>query len=253
MLHKYFEINKNGHNIRCKSYFIDKNLAEKVVIFCTGFAGHKDNNAAEKFADKLLGKNKNAAVIVFDWPAHGDDVKKKLSLDDCTAYLDLVIDEAGSMFGTDQLYAYATSFGGYLILKYLHEIDDPFVKIALRSPAVNMYGTLINSIMRSGDTEILNKGKDASVGFDRKVVITRSFLDDLKFYDVREWDYLDFAEDMLILHGTKDEIVPFDQSKEFAENNVIEFIPVQNADHRFQDPVLMSLATKHVLEFFGMR
>ncbi len=253
MLHKYFEINKNSHNIRCKTYYLDKNLVEKAVIFCTGFAGHKDNNAAEKFSDKLLAKNKNAAVIVFDWPAHGDDVKKKLSLDDCTAYLDLVIEEAKKMYATDQLYAYATSFGGYLILKYLHEKGDPFVKTVLRSPAVDMYGTLMNSIMRSGETEKLKKGKDAAVGFDRKVVITSSFLDELVKQDVRDWDYLDYADNILIIHGTKDEIVPFEQSKEFAENNIIEFIPVLNADHRFQDPVLMSLATKYVLEFFGMR
>ena len=157
------------------------------------------------------------------------------------------------MYATEQLYAYATSFGGYLILKYLHEKGDPFVKTALRSPAVDMYGTLMNSIMRSGETEKLKKGKDAAVGFDRKVVITRSFLDELEKQDVRAWDYLDYADDILILHGTKDEIVPFEQSKEFAENNIIEFIPVLNADHRFQDPVLMSLATKYVLEFFGMR
>ena len=250
-MHRYFEINKNCQNIRCKTYFTDKNSAEKVIVFCTGFGGHKDN--AEKFAERLLSKNKNAAMVIFDWPSHGDDVKKKLSLDDCTVYLELVMQEAKAMYGTDQLYAYANSFGAYLVLKYIHEHGDPFVKIALRSPAVYMYGTLMNTIMSSGENDKLNKGKDVAVGFDRKVVVTRYLLEDLKEYDIRKWDYLDFAEDILILHGTKDEIIPFEESREFADNNLIEFVPVEKADHRFQDPVLMSLASKTVLEFFGMR
>ena len=75
---KYYNINEQKNNIRCKIYYSDKNNIEKAVIFCTGFAGHKDNNAANRFAEKLLSKEKGSAVVVFNWPAHGDDIKKKL-------------------------------------------------------------------------------------------------------------------------------------------------------------------------------
>ena len=57
-------------------------------------------------------------------------------------------------------------------------------------------------------------------------------------------------KDILILHGTKDEVVPFQAGRAFAENNLIEFIPVENADHRFQNPACMEAATKAILEFF---
>jgi len=251
-MHKYFEINKKGVNIRCKVYLENKKDVDKAVIFFTGFAGHKDNNAAAKFADKLLSKHKRSALITFDWPAHGDDVKKKISLADCDTYLDLVVSETASMYPQAELFAYATSFGGYLLLKYIHEHGDPFKKAALRCPAVNMYDTLMRRIVSNNDMEKLAKGKDAAVGFDRKVVVTPSFLEELKALDIRKWDYLDYADDILIIHGTKDEVVPIQESKDFAENNIIEFVTVENADHRFQDPVLMSLANKHVLEFFGL-
>lgn len=81
--------------------------------------------------------------------------------------------------------------------------------------------------------------------------MNRQFLTDLEKSDIQKNDYSTYARDILILHGTKDEVVPFESGKTFAENNLIEFIPVENADHRFQNPDCMEFATKKVLEFFG--
>ncbi len=250
MVSRYFETNAEGNNIRCKAYYNEKNAVTWAVIFCTGFAGHKDNTAASRFADKLLSKRKDALLAVFDWPSHGDDVRKKLALPDCDTYLTLVIRHVREAFGIRELYAYATSFGGYLVLKYISEHGNPFRKIALRCPAVDMYDVLARAIMKSDEYDRIMKGKDVPVGFDRKILVTRSLLEDIRKNDIRQRDFLDHAENILILHGTEDEIVPFEACKSFAEDNVIEFIPVEGADHRFQNPVHMSLATKHVMAFF---
>ena len=251
-MEKYFEINEQGHNIRCKLYYNDLSSVKKAVIFNTGFAGHKDNNAAKVFSEKLLSKHRDVMVLVFNWPAHGDDVKKKLNLEDCSTYLKLVINELRTRYSIDQLYSYATSFGGYLILKYISEYGNPFRKIALRCPAIDMYSVLTNTIMQQDEYDRILKGKDVQVGFSRKIVVSKSLLDDLKANDIRERDYLDYADDMLILHGTKDEVAPYDDSLDFAEQNLIEFITVENADHRFQNPAHMSLANKLVMEFFDL-
>ena len=249
---KYFEINEQGHNIRCKVYFNELNTAGQAVLFSTGFAGHKDNSAAKIFAEKLLSKHRNVIVVVFNWPAHGDDVKKKLVLEDCSTYLTLVIKGIEEKFGISEVYSYATSFGAYLVLKYISEHGNPFRKIALRCPAVDMYDVLTCSIMRNQEYDKISKGKDALVGFDRKIIVTRSLLDAIKENDIRQRDYLDWAEQIYILHGTSDEIVPFESSKEFADQNLIEFLPVEGADHRFQNPVHMRLANKYVMQFFDL-
>lgn len=251
-MHKYFEINDQGHNIRCKVYYKEKGPVDKAVLFCTGFAGHKDNNAANMFADKLLSKNKKVVVVVFNWPAHGDDVKKKLDLNDCTTYLDLVVARIRSEYKVKQLYCYTTSFGGYVVLKYISEHDNPFEKIAIRCPAVNMYDVLVKNIIKDEEYDRIMKGESVLVGFDRKVIITPALLEDFKANDIRQRDYLDFLETILIMHGTADEIVPFEDSRTFAENQLIEFIPIEGADHRFQNPAHMSLANKYVREFFDM-
>ena len=251
-MQKYFEINECGNNIRCKVYYRDRPAASNAVLYCTGFAGHKDNRATQGFAEKLLAKYKDVIVIVFNWPAHGDDVKKKVSLKDCDTYLELVIRDAKTRFGARRLYSYSTSFGGYLVLKYLSERGNPFEKLAIRCPVVDMYGIFLRSIMKNDDMEKIEKGRDVRVGFDRKITVSRSFLEELQENDIRKREFLDFAEDIIIIHGTADEIVPFEASREFADNNLIEFYPIENADHRFHNPTHMSLANKYVLEFFDI-
>ncbi len=252
-MHKYYEINEKGNNIRCKVYCKDRPAAQRAVLYCTGFAGHRDNGAAEKFAESVYSRYKDVIVIVFNWPSHGDDVKKKLSLEDCGTYLELVIEDMKPGFGCTELYSYATSFGGYLILKYISEHGNPFRKISLRCPAVYMYDVLTRFIMKNDEYDRIMKGKDVQVGFDRKIIVTKSLLDELQANDIRERDFLEYADDILILHGTKDEVVPFESCREFAENNVIELIPVENADHRFQNPACMSLANRQTMQFFGFQ
>ena len=251
-MHRYFEINENGHNIRCKLYCQDMKDIRKIVVFAHGFGGHKDNGAAEKFAQRLITKHKGSALITFNWPSHGDDVKKALQLEDCTAYLSLVIEHMRRKYQTDELYCYATSFGGYLTLRYIHAQGNPFRKIALRCPAVDMYRILTHTIITESDLAQIRKGKPVPVGFDRKILVPPAFLEELKQQDIRQLDFLDYAEDLLILHGTADEIVPFEDAYSFADDNLIEFIPVDNADHRFRDPQKMEFAIKQILAFFAL-
>ena len=249
-MEKYFDINESGFSVRCKLYCSNVHDIRRAVIFGHGFGGHKDNKAAEKFAGKLISKHKDMCVVTFNWPCHGDDARKNLLLSECDTYLTLVIEYVKRVFGAKEVYAYATSFGGFLFLKYIAEHGNPFKKIALRCPAITLYDSMIHRIMSQDDLDKILKGKPALVGFDRKIKISKPFLDDLAAADIRKYDYTDYADDILILHGNKDEIIPFDVSAEFADENVIEFIPVQNGDHRFTDPKIMDLTIHNIIEFF---
>ena len=249
-MNRYYEINRNGYNIRCKLYYEKDAAVRNVVITGHGFGGHKDNKAIERYAAVVQKKHKDTAVITFNWPCHGDDVRKKLTLEDCLRYLELVCSSAAERFPEAAQYGYATSFGGYLFLKYIQDREFPFRKLALRCPAVNMYQVLTNAIIKHDEMEKLQKGKEVPVGFDRKIMVSPAFLDELQTADIRNYDYLESAENILILHGTKDEVVPFEDSQAFAEANLIEFIPIEAADHRFQDPKKMDEAIRHIQDFF---
>ena len=249
---KYFNINASGNSIHCKLYYADIKAIKRVVLCAHGFSGHMDNKAVERFADYVLKKHRDAAVVIYNAPCHGDDVKKKLTLADCDAYITLVTAHIRERFQPDQLFVYANSFGGYQFLKYIAEHGDPFDKIALRCPAVNMYQVTSERIVKPEELRALARNKPIEVGFDRKIKITRSFLEELQAADITERDFRPFAEDMLILHGTKDEIVPFAVVSAFAEKNNIRFVPVENADHRFVDPLKMDYVIKQITELFGM-
>lgn len=250
---RYFEINERGHNIRCKLYREGGGSIHRLVIFFHGFAGHKENGAAEKFAARVLPKYHGTALLIFDLPSHGDDVKKKLVLGDCMEYLQLVIAFAKNSLQAEELYAYAVSFGGYLVLRYLSQYGNPFRKVALRCPAINMYELLWNTVMNEEERLLIGKGKSAAAGFDRKVTVDARFLQELREADLRQNEYFDFADDLLILHGTADEIVPYPVAEAFADANAIELLSVPGGDHRFLNPLHLEAVTKAVIGFFGFQ
>ena len=245
---KAFSIHDAAYNIRCMLYSGDA-PAERVVIYCHGFAGHKGTRTAARFAEYMLPKYKNMAVLCFDWPCHGEDVRKKLCLADCDAYLGAVIRYAKETLRAAELDCYATSFGAYLLLKYAAEHGDPFRLIALRSPAVNMY-EVMTSLLTDADRAQIQKGREAAVGFDRKVGVGAAFLAELRDADITGIDYKALADTMLIMHGERDEIVPFAAVSAFAERNGIDLIPFPKADHRFSDPKLMTEAIQYIEAFF---
>ncbi len=253
MTEKCFHIDAEGCSIRCKLYTDELSGLRTAIVYGHGFGGHKETRAAEKLARRLLEKNRNAALLTFDWPCHGEDVRKTLRLEDCLHYLRLVRAWTGERFPEAALFGCATSFGGYLFLSCLAEDPGLFRRTALRCPAVNMLGVIRRAIMTEEDQKRLARGKSVSVGFDRKVEIDREFLDSLRSNDVRERDFLDQAEDLLILHGTRDEIVPFGEVRDFADRNLIEFVPVEGADHRFLDPAALDRANARILSFFGLK
>ena len=247
---KYFDINDSGCSVRCKLYTKDIRELRGLVIYCHGFAGHKETKAAERMARALLSKRKDYGLLCFDWPCHGQDGRKKLSLADCVQYLDLVIRYARERWQPEQLLACATSFGAYCLLNYLDRCGNPFDRVALRCPAIDMYELLTDTILTPLELEKLEKGKEAEAGFDRLIRITPSFLEELREADLRKLDFLPYAESILILHGSKDEIVPIESVRSFADEQLIEFEPVENADHRFQDPKIMDLAIARILKFY---
>lgn len=248
---KNFDINEEGYSVRCKFFSdTDSRSYERVVICTHGYGGSKDNASIRHFAEKYLAKNKKDAVISFDWPCHGQDARKKLVLSECLEYLDLVIRYAQDTLKAEKICNYSVSFGGYITLLYIAKKGCPFEKVALRCPALRMYELMKRNVAEA-DLPKLEKGKDVMIGYSRKIKIDRTLLEELKAGDVREHEYFDVADRMIILHGTKDETVPIEDSEQFAENNVIEFIPVEKADHPFRDPRCMDFAIHTIVEFFA--
>lgn len=249
---KYFDINEQGFSIRCKLYY-NKNIHDhrNVVIATYGFGGNKDNKAVEKFADRITTKYKSYVVICFDWPCHGMDARNKLLADECMQYLEMVTAYARNELQAERIFNYSSSFGAYITLRYIHETGtNPFDKTAFRCAAIKMYDAMAQHITADDWTK-LNKGKEILRGHDRKIKLPLEFFEDLKSHDVAEYDYMEYADDIIMIHGTKDEAVPIAVAEAFSENNIIELFPVENADHPFSNPNYMDYAIQKMIEFFA--
>ncbi len=251
MKEKNFDINEEGTSIRCKIMSDGKSRSFDRVVICThGYGSSKDVANISRFADKYLAKHGNDAVIAFDWPCHGKDCRKKLELSECMEYLSLIVKYARETLGAKTIFNYSVSFGGYLTLKYIAENGNPFAKIALRAPGLRMHDLMLKNVKES-DLDKLEKGREVEIGYERKMKVDKSLFEDLAKSDVRGYEYFDWADSMLVIHGTKDERVPIEDSKEFCESNVIEFVPVEGADHPFRNPKMMDAAIHTVIEFFS--
>ena len=132
---------------------------------------------------------------------------------------------------------------------FIHERGMLFRKAVLRCPAVPMH-EVFGKIISPDEQQRIEKGKEVMVGVDRKVRVDRTFLEEISANDVTQYDYSDYAYDILVIHGTGDEIVPMEPVKEFAENSFLDFIPVEGADHRFHDPKKMDEAILQIESFF---
>ena len=251
-MEKDFTINQEKLSIRCRAFYDDWRTPRTVVLFGHGFGGSKASKSLERFARRTLEKNKGILILGFDWPSHGEDALKKLSLEACDSYLRLVLEYIEQTWAPERLLGYATSFGAYLFLRWIRKNGNPFEALALRCPAIPMYETLTKEILTQEELEKLGRGKPVSVGFDRKIEISQAFLQELQTEDIRKTDFFDFADELLLLHGTKDELIPIDQIAAFADDNCIEFVPIQNADHRFIDPGKMTEAILRIAEFFAL-
>lgn len=250
-MEKLFDINQQGLSIRCKLFYDkDPHAAENVVLILHGFGSSKDLKSNSKFGERLTAKYKNYAAIAFDFPAHGTDARKKLSVAECLTYIELVVAYAKETLNAKHVYAYGTSFGGYLVLKYIAERENPFEKIALRAPALQIYHSL-SSRLSEDERHKISKGKEIMFGFERKMKVGKTFFDELQQGDILQYNYLDYADQMLIVHGTEDEMVDLSISQTFADENVIELIAIEGADHPFSNPKLMDLAIGKIVDFLG--
>lgn len=140
-----------------------------------------------------------------------------------------------------------------MFLRYIAEFGNPFCNVALRCPAVKMYDIMKNTIIPESEYLVIEKGKNSLIGFDRKVEVNLRFLNELKEADIAKINYIEYADKILILHGTKDEIVPFEDVKVFANENLIDFITVEDADHRFTEPQKMDLAITEIIKAFKLK
>ncbi|MDO4983188.1 MAG: alpha/beta fold hydrolase [Eubacteriales bacterium] len=245
---QYRIIRKNSQTLNALLYSSNEPHIKYAVVAVHGYAGHKEGSAIQKLAERIMEREPASAVLSFDLPGHGSDTEM-LSAERCDAYISAAAEFMRERYPDACLILSGTSFGGYLSLKYTDEHPGVFDKTVLRCPAVRMGDTLKEKILSADDLRTLREGGTVENGFDMKVTLCQSFLDELDNNRVNVRDYTDKSGRMLIVQGTADELVDCEDVKRFAAKNGIPLILSEGADHRFLVGDTMAVTIEDCIDF----
>ena len=223
---------KNGYNISYSESIPEG--AKTIIIAMHGFCGDKESSCIAELEKKALALD--IGLIKFDWAGHGESEAngEQLTIGNCMSDIESIVEHIKESFPEATLVAFSTSFGGYLTLLYLYSHGDVFDRIILRSPAINMYKILISSILTKEELSQIEEDGAAEFGFERKLKITDDFLIELRDNDINKL-YKGISLPMVsIIHGTEDNLVPFEDSELFAREHACKLYPVIGADHRYK-------------------
>lgn len=237
-----FEIQSDKYAVPCKLYE-PQIMPQLVVIGVHGFAGDKESSVLSALAQSLC--DKNSALVCFDFPAHGKSLAEDsaLSVSNCKNDLEKVIGYVKNRYPHSRYGIFATSYGGYITLLSMPRLSD--FSIVLRAPAVYMDKVFTEKLIPISKAEFISKG-GAQLGFERQMLVSSSFLDELKSNPVN-----DIKTPLMIIHGTKDDIVSYQDIEDFCKKNEgVRLIPIENADHRFKNAGEIDLIIKNAMEWY---
>ena len=224
---EYYELS-NIYDIPLKRYDPEDKVTGFIVAV-HGFGGDKDSTAIEALAECMTARG--YAVIAFDFPAHGaSKADEYFCTANCRLDLENVFEHAQRLYPEAQNKAvFATSFGGYITLLSLDILPED-VRIVLRAPAVDMRATFKHLLPCT--TDEYKKAGTVEMGFERKMNVPYSFYEELCENDISQCP---FDRDMLIIHGSKDDIVLPEHIRRFCEANPKAKLEIiKGADHRFK-------------------
>lgn len=225
-------LGKNGYNISYNE-FIPKDC-NIIIIAMHGFAGDKNSSCIKVLEQKV--KEMNIGLIKFDWPGHGESETDgfNLTIDNCLSDLETIISHVKNNYPKANLIAFSTSFGGYLTLLYNYYHKNTFKYIILRSPAIKMYDVMTNAILTTEKNNELKEKKYFNHGFKRNIKVTEEFINQLHDTDLTNLYDNESLTNISIIHGTKDDVAPIDNSIEFVQKHNCSFYPIEGADHRYK-------------------
>ena len=222
------------NNLHSCLYLPNNSTPKEIVVGIHGFSGDKESSVLIELS-KHLNEN-SVALITFDLPCHGEnDNSKPLILQDCFDSIKNIFDFVKNNFKNIPISTFATSFGGYLLLNHLSKNEEKLNKVILRAPAIHMSNVLENVILPFNKLSANSLNSPANLGFEKKLIINKQFLEDLK---VNNLEHLPKIKDFLyILQGKLDDIVDPKMNEKFFKNyypKQHQFIWFENADHRFK-------------------
>lgn len=219
----------------------------RTLLVLHGFGGNKESPTISGLAERLCPKGFRVAAP--DLPCHGErsEPESCLTPERCIAEMMTAEKELSAE------YAFGTSFGGALILRRIELYGNPFCRIALKVPAINMADSMIRCMRLFQPDFTMEQAKKN--GF--RVKMSKEFNMPYSFYEslsgigeVRHCDVWD-TPDILTVYSGKDELVARADTEEFLRLNPrIQRLCIEESGHRYLDPGHLRAALDRAAEHF---
>lgn len=229
MKNLYKQLDNGRYILDCKCYLPSNLPVKKVILGVHGFCGDKESSMLSALASAV--KSSGVALICFDFPAHGASVLEgdQLTIANCMSDLIFMADWCRREYPDAERLLFATSFGGYISLLCCNELND--FRYVLRAPAVTMPEHILLDLLDI-TAEAYEQLGVVDTGLERKMKLPYAFYEEMTHYSVMDQDY---KQDMLVIHGDADDVVPHADIQAFCKNNPLAKLKVlPGADHRFK-------------------
>lgn len=238
------------HEIKCKLFLPQE--VRHIILGVHGFAGDKESSMLNALA--VACADDAAAVLCFDFPAHGESPVQErfLTVENCKKDLLTVAAYVQRTYPDAKKSIFATSFGGYITLLCAQDLTE--FQMLLRAPAVTMPEILLKNVLNISAEAFAQQGF-VSCGFERPLNLPYGFYEDLLCQE----DLLrkEYRQPLYIFHGDRDDIVPLSTIEAFAKmHKNINLTIIKGADHRFKnagETESIVLAAQRLLGLFENR
>jgi pimeloyl-ACP methyl ester carboxylesterase len=209
--------------------------ADILMIYIHGFASHQKGEKVLYLRDRWTAAG--CAFLAFDHRGHGDSsgTMAELTVTRSLEDLDAIITTQGMDF--KQRVLIGSSMGGQTAAWYAARYPDRITANLLIAPGFRFLENRIRDLGPDGVEGLLREGKMTVRNEWVEVTIGKGLLEDAKRYPVKNL-LPAYQTPTLILHGTQDDSVPFEDSVAFAQKTSarpMDLLLIAGGDHRLTD------------------
>lgn len=216
----------------------DKMDVKKIILTCHGFDSSKNSDSINKFAEAFF--ETDIPIISFDWAGHGDN-SEKVTIKNCINIFKKIEKKINNEYPNAKIFLYGSSFGAYIILLLLSKniitnSNKKYPFIFLKSPAIKMNEIFKEKLIEEKIEDYKKRGYTIK-NRNKKMIIPYEFYEELNENKIEEQEIINLAQNMMIFHGTEDEIASINDSKKLECDN-IKIMELLGATHSFKGEYL---------------
>lgn len=223
-----------------------------IILFCPGYAS--DMTGTKALALEVWCKAEGRSMLRFDYAGHGasEGVFTENGIGDWAADAAFILDHVAS---TEDVVLVGSSMGGWISLLLGAALKERLKLMVLIAPAPDFTETLMDRELTTAQratleqTGIIYQASD----YGAPLPFSRTLIERSARHLVMK-DKIQITCPVRILHGMKDEAVPWQLSLKLVENLVstdVRLIYVKDGDHRLSAPEDLALLEQILSSFLG--